>query len=682
MKASESTVRQVLQGETQYVVPLYQRRYSWQHGKEKDPLGQLWDDLMVLVGDNGSATHFLGSIVLAPSPDTTAGGLTRWIVVDGQQRLTTLSLLLCAVRDHVHAAHPQLAEKIHDLHLVNKYAAGDDRYRLLPTQADRASWVALVERAPDAGGEDRIGSAYRWFRAKLAEFDDPDDDADVRALEQAVTGRLALVSISAHADDNVHRIFESLNHKGQPLTQADLLRNYLFMKLPTLGDHVYTSQWLPLQTLLDDAQLDELVWLDLVVAGDEKATQTAIYRLQQSRLDRLSEEEIANWVERLHHRALLLRRILRPVEEPVPVLRDALDRLSRWGSTVVHPIALHVLESHDAGRVDAAEAARALRVVESFQVRRMVVGIPTNNLNRILMSLVKELGAEPPTAEAVTRVLSGPRKRFPSDQQVRDAVLVEPFYFRGRGHQQRFVLRSLEEDLRHGEQIAFDLVDLSIEHVLPQSPSEKWLSELAVEADHSESPEEVHTSVVHTLGNLTLTAYNQQLSNSDFDVKRVQLADSGLKTNRLIAENEQWRRAEIRARSRMLADRVVAIWPGPDESVAAYPIEPRWRLMSQVLASVPAGRWTSYSDVAEVIGSHQVAVGNRLATVTMSNAHRVLKRNGHISPEFRWPDPERDDDPREVLQAEGVRFDGWGRAQQEQRVDAEQLMAMIAEDRD
>lgn len=179
--------------------------------------------------------------------------------------------------------------------------------------------------------------------------------------------------------------------------------------------------------MLDDAQLDELVWLDLVVAGDEKATQTAIYWLQQTRLDRLSEEEIAAWVVRLHHRALLLRRILRPAEEPVLVLREALDRLARWGSIVVHPIALHVLEAHVGwqcrSRRGGTCAAGGGELPGAPDARRH----PTNNLNRILMSLVKELAAGAPTAATLTGVLSGPRKRFPSDQQVRDAVLVEPF---------------------------------------------------------------------------------------------------------------------------------------------------------------------------------------------------------------------------------------------------------------
>ena len=162
--------------------------------------------------------------------------------------------------------------------------------------------------------------------------------------------------------------------------------------------------------MLNDAWLDELVWLDLVLRGDEKATQGAIYRSQQLRLDALGEDAIADWVVQLHHRARLFQRILAPEEEPVAVIRTALGRLDRWGSTVVHPIALHVLEAHEGGAVSGGEVARALRVVESFQVRRMLAGIPTNNLNRIRMSLVKDLGERIPTAEAVTEAaLSGPR---------------------------------------------------------------------------------------------------------------------------------------------------------------------------------------------------------------------------------------------------------------------------------
>jgi alkylated DNA nucleotide flippase Atl1 len=671
VKASETTVREVLQGEKQYVVPLYQRRYSWERKDDKDPLNQLWDDIMSLDGGDPISTHFLGSVVIAPSPSNTPAGVVRWLVVDGQQRLTTLSLLLCAIRDHVEQDDPRLAEKIHEHYLVNKYASGDEHYRLLPTQEDRQSWIALVERYADAAGEDRIGAAYRFFLRKLQEVDDPEDQHDIRRVEQTITTRLALVAISAHSDDNVHRIFESLNYKGQPLTQADLLRNYLFMRLPHRGDDVYTHQWLPLQKLLSDTELEELVWLDLVLRGDDRATQESIYRSQQLRLDPLKDETaIEQWVTELHHKARMFKRVLEPQTESAPALCRALDRLNRWGTAVVHPICLHVLLAHDAGQLTASDAAAALRVVESYLVRRMIVGLPTNNLNRIMMSLVKDLGQACPTASSITAVLSGPRKRFPTDRHVKDAVLVNNFYWTGRGPQRTFVLRALEEDYRHGEPIDFRRATLTIEHVLPQSLTPDWAEMLADGVADGETPEEAHASLVHTLGNLSLTAYNTKLANDSFPVKQKLLADSGLAMNREIADSPRWGRAEIQARGRALGERIVSIWPGPDESVNTPPPDPRWTLMNQVLASLPAGRWTSYSDVAEVIGSHQVAVGARLANVVIPNAHRVLKLSGHISPDFHWPDPQRTDDPRKVLEAEGVRFDEWGRANPEQRMTA------------
>lgn len=667
MKASETTLRSLLQGERQYVVPLYQRPYSW----ERRDLDQLWQDIIGVVDSGGTASHFLGSVVLAPSPANTPAGVQVWLVVDGQQRLTTLSILLCAIRDHVRDQDARLAEKIDDLYLFNRFADGRERYTLLPTQADRPSWIKLLERAPDAGGPDRIGEAYRFFRKALVAVDDPEDSHDIVRIEQAIAGQLSIVEIAAHPDDNVHRIFESLNHTGQPLTQADLLRNYLFMRLPTKADHVYQRQWLPLQELLTTKQLEELVWLDLVLRGDDRATQDAVYQAQQQRLSKLAgEDDIEAWITDLHHKARLFRRILAPEVEPDPSLRRALDRLRRWAAQVVHPIALLVMTAYHDGSLTAWEAAQALRVVESFLVRRMIVGIGTTGTNRILMTLVKELGDVVPTAGEITRALSGPRKKFPSDQLVRDAVLANNFYWMGRGPQRTFVLRCLEEDYNHGEPIDFASSKLTIEHVLPQSPTQEWRDMLIEELSGDETPEDLHARLVHTLGNLTLTAYNAKLANDGFAAKKKILGDSGMAMNREIADAERWGAKEIRERGRALAERALRIWPGPLDAADDIPVEPRWRKLTEVLACIPAGRWTSYSDVAEVIGSRPVSVGSRLGGSAIPNAHRVLRGSGEVSPDFRWPDPDRTDDPVAVLRAEGVEFDSKGRASAQQRLTA------------
>jgi alkylated DNA nucleotide flippase Atl1 len=174
---------------------------------------------------------------------------------------------------------------------------------------------------------------------------------------------------------------------------------------------------------------------------------------------------------------------------------------------------------------------------------------------------------------------------------------------------------------------------------------------------------------------VSLTAYNAKLSNDGFVAKKKILTDSGLAMNREIADSPRWGAAEIRGRGRTLADRAVRIWPGPTQVTDTAPIEPQWWRLNQLLACIPAGRWTSYSDVAEVIGTHQVP--SVLAWPRLPHpTHRVLKLSGEVSPEFRWVDPDRTDDPHAVLSTEGVLFDAKGRASAQQRLTAAELASL------
>ena len=247
-----------------------------------------------------------------------------------------------------------------------------------------------------------------------------------------------------------------------------------------------------------------------------------------------------------------------------------------------------------------------------------------------------------------------------------------PFYLTGRPNQRNLVLRWLEESYESKEPVA--LAGLTIEHVLPQSLTDAWIAELGLAAD--EDPEQVHAELVHTLANLTLTGYNSVLSNSPFHVKREQLATSGLRMNQEIAKEDHWGVSQLKARAARLAARITETWPGP--VAGALPAGgPNWPLLATALAALPAGSWTSYGDLAALIGSHAVPVGQYIASTPVPNAHRVLKAAGVVSPDFRWLEPGRTDSPEQMLRDEGVEFDDSGRASKAQRFTSSELAALV-----
>jgi len=666
--AHETTLRELLEGAKQYRVPLYQRTYSW-----TDPhLDRLWEDIRKLAEErieDPHLTHFIGSLVLAPNPTNGPAGVSEYLVVDGQQRLTTLSILLCAIRDHrIQHEDPDHRERINQEYLINKYKPAH-RLKIVPTQADRSAYEACLDATPQAGGTDRVGAAYRFFKSQLAAVG-PDAPLDIERIEDAVISGMALVSVVAQAGDNVYRIFESLNNTGLKLTQADLLRNYLFMRLPNRGEAVYGSLWFPLQQQLDSGELEQLFWLDLVHRNPE-VKQTDTYTGQQARLNRLhTEVEIEAEVRRFCRLGALLRIILHPREEGDPEVRRRLARLNAWDTTTVYPLVLHLLDRREQGTATSEQIASAMLYVESYFIRRLLIGRATASINRILLRVVTDMRADLPVDEAVRAYLSAGRKHYATDASVREAVRSIPFYLNGRATQRKLVLQWLEESYGSKERVAPD--SLTIEHVMPQSPTTEWRQVLGEDLQGEESFGEVHDALVHTLGNLTLTGYNAELSNSSFLVKRAQLGKSGISLNQEIATQKRWGRPEIYARADALAERIITHWAGPTED-AGNRSEVPWDVMNKALAALPAGSWTAYGDVAALIGSHPMPVGVRLASHPAPNAHRVLQAEGNVSPNFRWLEPSRLDDPYDLLRAEGVEFDKYGRASQAQRFGVEEL---------
>ncbi len=672
VRAAESTLAEALAGERQYQIPLFQRAYSW--GKAE--IDQLWDDVVELgrtQREEPGATHFIGSLVVAQSPDSKAVGLSKLLVVDGQQRLTALTLLLAALRDHLLAAgETEQADGIHAKYLVNVHTK-DRPTKVLPTRADRESYLAVIKHAATAGGTDRVGEAYNRFRALIATVDDQDDAEDLETIEHAAAYGLAVVVVEAQHGDNAHRIFESLNNRGLQLNQADLLKNYLFMRLGRRADEMYDTVWSALERTLDAGELELLFWLDLV-QRDERAKQSETYAGQQRRLDKLPLDQIEAEIRRIAGLGELLATILRPERESDPDIGLHLGRLGAWGTTTAYPVVLQLLQRRAAGTATGAEVARALTCLESFFIRRILIGRATTGINRAMLQAIPAIADAPAVDVALRDHLSRGRKYFATDAQLRDVVRTVPFYWQGRSQQRKLVLQWLEEAFAGLE--AKDTGPLTIEHVLPQTLSPAARVEFARSLPDGADVDQEHDRLIHTLGNLTLTAFNPGLSNKPFSAKREAFEASGLRMNHDIAKSDVWGPEQIDARGTLLAERVISLWPGPNEALTGQPSRDGSLLrdiVTSVVAQIPAGRWTSYGELAVAVGSYPQPVANVLANNPIPGAWRVLQTEGTVSPGFSWRNsPGRTDDPRDVLAAEGLRFEE-GRASQDQFLAAAEL---------
>lgn len=670
MDVQETSLRTILDGTKQYRVPLYQRPYSW----EKSQVQRLWEDIERLATDRAEsigAAHFMGSLVLSLGRTGPAG--TEFLVVDGQQRLTTLTILLCALRDYVEKNEPDGEKRramLHESFLVNRFSEGDGHLKVLPTQADRESYRAILDGRSPEDASSNVTIAYRFFSQKLREADDPDDPHDIVRIEDAILDGLVFVAITARGDDNVYRIFESLNNTGKPLTQGDLLRNYVFMRLGSTGDEIYDSTWLPMQRLLDNDDLQQLFWLDIVMK-QPLVTQTDVYSSQQKRLDALPDSEIAVEVRRWAGLATLLATMRDPGREQHPELRKRLVRLKEWGTTTVDPLVLQLLSRREEGIESADAIADTLRIIEAFLIRRIIVGRATTGINRILLAAGSEIRVDQPSADTIREYLSTGRKTYGTDVEVDAAVQTIPFYFQGRHAQRKLILQWLEE--AYGSKEKVDPSSATIEHVLPQTLTPEWEKSLAPHVPEGETMETFHASVLHTLGNLTLTAYNSELGNLAFAKKRTRLGESGFQMNREIAASEEWTPTEIAARATRLADIIKREWPGPIATDSAVRSGVNWQLAHQAVLTLEPGEWTSYGDLAALIGTHANPMGQHMAKIDLEGAWRVLQSSGGVSPGFRWVDPEDGRDPLEVLRAEGLTFDASNHADSAQRVSAEQF---------
>jgi uncharacterized protein with ParB-like and HNH nuclease domain len=559
MKASETHLGKILEGTNQFIVPLFQRPYTWDESRWK----VLWSDLVELCEDDDADTsrtkpHFLGSIVTVPTRSVPEG-VTKYLLIDGQQRLTTLQVLLAALRNRAREIPGTLAERLDKSHLVNQFEDNLDYFKLLPTQTngDRSAFISVIKGEAVTDTNSRVGKAYSWFQKKLSSRSCPDPEK----LAGVILRRLSLVSIVLDHDDNPHLIFESLNYKGEPLTQGDLIRNYFLMRMPVANqEQLFKNCWEPMQLRLRD-QLSEFV-RHFLMRGGSVVKQGEIYRTLKEQTDDKSPDQIVSFLDGMHRSAIHYHCLLDPSQESNPELLARLRRFQKLDVGVSWPLLLNLYNDYSSNALSVDDFCKILDVLENFFVRRFICGIPTHGLNKILPPIYHQAKAHGTLLEGIQIILA--QRDYPNDTIFRNALLNVRLYGTGeRLPKARLVLETLENALAGKEPVTTET--LTVEHIMPQTPSAWWQEHLG------ETWREVHDTRLHSLGNLTLTGYNAELSNGDFPSKRGVFINSPIYLSRSITQFDRWDDDAIQQRGEELADLALLAWPyfGPENAISA-----------------------------------------------------------------------------------------------------------------
>ena len=550
MKANETKFQEVIEGTKQYVIPLFQRPYSW----EKKEWNILWKDIIELCELEQPRTHFIGSIVNMPSTSVPEG-VAKFLLIDGQQRLTTIFIILILLRDRaLDSGKQEFADEIYDTLLVNKYQKDDDRFKLLPTQDDRDTYKKYSEHEPVEENGSQLSAAYLFFSKKLKQI-----SFDHERIKKIITSYFSVVSIVLEEGDNPYLVFESLNAKGKPLAQADLIRNYFFMRIhKDLQGKIYDDLWHPMQSSLGE-NLTEFIRHFLMGKGSMVKQSDVYFELK----DRVGSSDIETYLQELKKNAVYYQRLIHPTEfEPASELKKYFERLNRIEVTTAYPLLLPLYAEYDQGKLSETDFVEILKTLENFLIRRFVCGIPTHQLNKIFLPLYSQI-IKNDVGIVITLKTVLQTKGYPKDAEFLSRLRETRLYGAGeRAAKTKLILESLEESDEHKEMVPVE--DLSIEHIMPQTPTEWWKSHLG------ENWEDTHEIMLHTIGNLTLTAYNSELSNDNFPSKKTQYHNSHLSLNRYFETKTTWQQKDIEERADYLGDLALRIWTyfGDDSSRA------------------------------------------------------------------------------------------------------------------
>ena len=567
MKASETPFISFMQKTTQFSIPIYQRTYSW----TSDQCTQLWNDIIHAGKDDTINGHFIGSIVYISEGLYEVSSVPEVTVIDGQQRMTTLSLFLSAlgkILDEQKIESEISQKKINNYYLFNREEEDEKRYKLLLTQRDKNTFIDLIEgREPPADYSPQIVQNYNFFLDKIRNSE--------LSPEQIYRGicKLMIVSISLdRTSDDPQLIFESLNSTGLKLSQADLIRNFVLMGLEkTVQKDIYHNYWYPMEqrfASMDDSKYFDRFMRDyLTVKTGQLPNIGQVYENFKRYWVSVEETPVEQLMADVTRFSKYYAQLIFADFEDSDISKIAKD-INTLKVDVVYPFLLEIMEDYKNQTISKSELIEIMRLSESYVFRRAICDVPTNSLNKTFANLTKEIDKDDYlTSLKASFINKKTYKRFPNDDEFkREFILKNVYNFRSRSY-----LFNKLENHEHKERID-TISEYTIEHIMPQNPnlSSEWRQDLG------ENWQEIHNEFLHTIGNLTLTGYNSELSDRPFLEKRDMkggFADSHLKLNNILATLSHWNKDEIIKRGKELSEFASQIWFAPklsDEILEKY----------------------------------------------------------------------------------------------------------------
>ena len=555
MEATQATLIKFLNSSQQFSIPIYQRSYSWtEHQCE-----QIWNDIVRVAVDKKIPAHFIGSIVYIEKNIYQASDVTKLQVIDGQQRLTTISLLLAALGRALEGEssdnHEITKEKINNRYLFNIDEPDTNRYKLVLRRSDNEIFKSVLEGKKDVlvNQVSNIVNNFKFFQNKIKS-----NNLDLDLLYAGIK-KLMIVDVSLEAGkDNPQLIFESLNSTGLDLSQADLIRNYILMGLEEEKQKkLYKEYWQPIEETFGHAEksnyFDRFMRDYLTIKTHNIPNMDKVY--QEFKKYHRPGQSVDDVISDIHYYAMYFAKLAFE-QESDSELNQLIRNINILKINVAYPFLLSVYVDRDKGVVSNEDMLEIFSMVESYVFRRAMCDIPTNSLNKTFGYLIGELNKDEylQSFKAILCLKKG-YLRFPTDTEFEDGFLRKDVY--RTSHLRIHLLERLEN---HDYKVKVNIGNCSIEHIMPQNLSKEWKDSLGPEW------EKTHEKYLHTAGNLTLTGYNPELGNKQFLEKRDMkggFTDSPFRINADLVKLEKWGEFEIRERSKSLAKKAAAVWKCP-----------------------------------------------------------------------------------------------------------------------